>query len=118
MVGQLTGLECCHGWIQAFQEGHVGWWKGGVAVYEKKQQECMEFCLGTDKEPAESLYVSIRGQNKMGNVEVSVCYRLPDQEKVDEASSDNWKKPRTHRPWCSWHTLLLQNSKEPYPNIW
>ena len=45
----------------------------------------MELCLGTDEEPAESLYVSIRGQTKTGNV-VGVCYRLSDQEKADEAS--------------------------------
>lgn len=62
----------------------------GVAFYERKQQGCMELCLGKDEEPAESLYVCIRGQTKMGNVVVGVCYRLPDQEKVDEASSDNW----------------------------
>jgi len=46
----------------------------GVALYERKQQDCMELCAGTDEKPAESLYISIRGQTKMGNAVVGICY--------------------------------------------
>lgn len=48
-------------------------------------------CLGTDEMPAESLYVSIRGETRMGNIMVGVCYRLPNREKVGEDPLDNWR---------------------------
>lgn len=36
-----------------------------------------------------------RGQPMVGDIVVSVCYRPPDQEEVDEAK--NWKHPHAHR---------------------
>ena len=56
----------------------------------------MELWLGTDDEPADSLWVRIRGQPTVGDIVVGVCYRPPDQEEVDEAK--NWKEPHAHRP--------------------
>lgn len=41
----------------------------------------------------------------MGNIMVGFCYRLPGQdEEVDEAFSDNWKKLHVHRLLPSWGT--------------
>jgi len=59
---------------------------GGVALYVREQQECIEICLGTDEEGVESLWVRIKGQPDMGDVIVGVHYRPPDQEEeVEEA---------------------------------
>ena len=51
----------------------------------REQRECMVLSLGTDEEPAESLWVRIRGQINMGNVVVVVYCRPPDWEEADEA---------------------------------
>jgi len=59
---------------------------GGVALYVREQQECIELCLGVDEERVESLWVRIKGQPQMGDVIVSVYYRPPEkEEEVDEA---------------------------------
>lgn len=51
---------------------------------ERKQQKCIGRCLRTDDELIYSLWVRSREQTSAGNVVVSVCYRLPDQEEVNE----------------------------------
>jgi len=57
---------------------------GGVALYVRKQLECIELCPGAD-EQVESLRVRIKAQLRMGDVIVGVYYRQPDQEEeVDE----------------------------------
>jgi len=45
----------------------------------------VELCLGTGDEPAGSSWMRLKGQTNVGDIGVGVCYRLPDQEKVDEA---------------------------------
>lgn len=45
----------------------------------------MKLCLGMDEEPAESLWIWISGQNKMGNVLLAVCYSHDQEEVVDGA---------------------------------
>jgi len=52
----------------------------------KEQLECIELCLGADKEQVQGLWVRIKGQAHTGDITVGVYYRPPDQEKeVDEA---------------------------------
>jgi len=59
---------------------------GGVALYVREQQECIELCLGADEKRVESLWFRIKGQSHMGDDIVGVYYRPPDQEEeVDEA---------------------------------
>lgn len=43
-----------------------------------------EHSLGVDDESIEILGVKIRGQTKFRNVVLNVCYKLPDQNEVDE----------------------------------
>ena len=51
------------------------------------QQECLGLCLGTDEEPAESLWVRISWQINLAEVVVGFCCRPPDQEEEgDEAA--------------------------------
>ena len=58
----------------------------GVALYVRKQLECIELSLGMDKEPTESLWVRIKERTGTGDMIMGVCYRPSDQEKqVDEA---------------------------------
>lgn len=47
------------------------------------EAECMEFCLGMDKKPNEGLWIRIKKQSK-GDIIVGVCYRLPDQEELED----------------------------------
>lgn len=49
VVGQLTGLESCHGWIQALQEGQAGTAKLGVTLSVREQWGYMELWLWTDE---------------------------------------------------------------------
>ena len=51
----------------------------------KEQLNCVELCLQSDGEPVESLWVKIRWQINRGDAIVGLCYRLPEQEEVDEA---------------------------------
>lgn len=46
----------------------------------------MELCLGMGGELAGNLWIGINGQTEVDNVVVSVRYRLPNQEEVDEAA--------------------------------
>jgi len=39
--------------------------RGGDALYVREQLECMELCLGVEKEPNENLCVRTRGQLKV-----------------------------------------------------
>lgn len=41
----------------------------------RKQQECVELCLGMDSEPDGRLWVRISRQTNTGDIVVSVCYR-------------------------------------------
>lgn len=49
VVGQLTGLESCHGWIQALQEGQAGTARLGVTLSVREQWGYMELWLWTDE---------------------------------------------------------------------
>lgn len=60
------------------------------------QLGCTELGLGTDDEPADSLWVGIRRQPMVGEIVVGLCYRPPDQEEEDDAKK--WKKPHAYRP--------------------
>ena len=94
----------------AFEEGHVGWRKGELLF---------------TRESSKTAWSSAQGQMKSQlRVCISVFEAKPRwvmlwwvsaMEKVDEASSDNCKKPCAHSPRCSWSTLLLQSSKRLYP---
>ncbi|GAB0204837.1 hypothetical protein GRJ2_002949300 [Grus japonensis] len=69
-----------------FRKDRQGRQGGGVTCYGNDQLECMEFCLGMDEEPTESLWVRIKGRAGTGDTIVGVCYRPPDQQdQVDEA---------------------------------
>ncbi|GAB0204868.1 mitochondrial enolase superfamily member 1 [Grus japonensis] len=63
-----------------FRKDRQGRQGGGVTCYGNDQLECMEFCLGMDEEPTESLWVRIKGRAGTGDTIVGVCYRPPDQE--------------------------------------
>ena len=60
----------------------------------------MEICLGMDEEPTESLWVRIKEKTGKGDIVVSICYRLPDQEEWMRPL-DSKKQPHVHRPWYS-----------------
>lgn len=45
----------------------------------------MELCLGMDNEPAESLWVKVKGHTNMIDIVVNVCHSPPDMEEVAEA---------------------------------
>ncbi|KAF4804354.1 hypothetical protein TURU_008626 [Turdus rufiventris] len=68
-----------------FRRDRSGRCGGGVALYVRQHLECTELCLGVDNEWVESLWVRIKWQTSKGNTVVGVCYRLPEQEEVDEA---------------------------------
>ncbi|PKU35454.1 dtw domain-containing protein 2 [Limosa lapponica baueri] len=68
-----------------FWKDRLGRRGAGVALYVRDQLECMEFCLGMDDEPTESLRVKIKEQTNMDDIVVGICYRPPDwEEQVDE----------------------------------
>jgi len=52
----------------------------------KEQVEFTELCLGTDLGPAKSLRIKISRQTNRGTTIVGICYRLPDQEVVVDAT--------------------------------
>lgn len=59
--------------------------QGGIPVlYVRQEQECTELCLGMDNEPAESLWVKVKGHTTI-DVVVGVCHSPPDKEEVAEA---------------------------------
>ena len=59
---------------------------GGVALYLREQQECIELDLGANEEQVESLWVRIKGQAHKADITVGVNHRPPGQEEeVDEA---------------------------------
>lgn len=58
----------------------------GFAPYAKEWLESMKLCLGTGEvAPPETLWLRTRAQADRGGILVSMCYRLPDQEDIDEA---------------------------------
>ena len=59
-----------------------------AALYINEQMKSMELHLGIDEELTESLWVRVKGKAGEGDTVVGACYRLPDQEEVDEASSE------------------------------
>jgi len=69
------------GGYRLFKKGRQGRRGGGVALYVKDHLECMELCLGLDKEPTESLWIKIKSRVGTGDITVGVCYRPPDQDK-------------------------------------
>lgn len=73
-------------WMDTSSIGRIGQ-KGekGVTLYVREQQECRELCLGMGQEPAESLWIRFSAQTNIGAVVVSICYRSPDQDEIDEA---------------------------------
>ena len=84
--------DSSHDWNAAmdgymlFRKDRLGRKGDGVALYVRGQLECLEFCLGMDDEPTESLCIRIKEQTNTGDIVVAVCCRLPDQQKqVDEA---------------------------------
>lgn len=93
IMGQLSCLECYHGWLLAFffWKDRPGKWSG-IALYMREQWECIERCLEVDEEQVKNLWV--KGQANMGDTVVDFNYRPPDQEdKSDEAFYDSWKWP-------------------------
>jgi len=83
-MGPITGvLE----WKDTGSLGRTG--RGdeeGVLRSVSAWLECMELCLGMDKELMESLWVRITGREGTSDITVRVSYRPPDQEDgADEA---------------------------------
>lgn len=56
--------------------------RGGVALYMREQLESMELCLGMDEEPAECLWVWIKGRTGQSDIIAGVCSRPPDQDEA------------------------------------
>ena len=85
MTGELS-------WVDAGFLGGTGPGERGevTALHVGEQQGRTELCPGMGHESAESLWARMGGQPNTGTVVVGVCYRLSDQEEVDEASSGNW----------------------------
>ena len=81
----LHNCSAAMGAYQLFRRDRPGWRGGGVSLYARAQQGCVELCLGMSDEPAETLWVRSSMQTDVSNVVVSVCYRQPDQ-------GNNWKK--------------------------
>jgi len=87
-----TWWDSWHDW-NAVVDSYLPFWKdrptrrgGGVALYVRKQLECIEVCLRVEEERVESLWVRIKGQARMHDTVMSVYYRPPDQaEEVAEA---------------------------------
>lgn len=52
----------------------IGRWEGGVTIYINDQQQCMELCLGMDKEPTQSLWIRIRRNAGTDDIMLEVCY--------------------------------------------
>ena len=49
-----------------FRKDRWGRCEDGVALYVRKQLDCMELCLGMDDEPAGSLWVRTKEQTSYG----------------------------------------------------
>lgn len=60
--------------------------KGDVAAHVKAMYSCLEVQYEVESKTIESIRVKVRGDSSSGDVMVSVCYRLPNQEEdVDKA---------------------------------
>ena len=67
------GCGAALGGYRLFRSGRPGWQGVGVALYVREQQECLELCLGTGDEPAESSWMRVKGQTNVGDIGVDVC---------------------------------------------
>ena len=47
--------------------------EGGVAIYVRDRLECMELCLGSGDQLAESLWVRVKGKTAIGDITVGIC---------------------------------------------
>ena len=63
---------------QLFKRDRQGRKGGGVALYVKKECECMEINDGDDI--VESLWVTIKVKANKTDTVMGVCYRPPNQE--------------------------------------
>ncbi|PKU45391.1 hypothetical protein llap_4335 [Limosa lapponica baueri] len=63
-----------------FRKDRQGRGGGGVALYANDQIECMDLCLGMDREPTESLWFRVKGKAGTGDVMLGICYWPPDQQ--------------------------------------
>lgn len=67
--GMLQGSS--HSWsagCKLWREARPGWQGGWFILHVRKQQRWMELCLGMYDEPAERLYVRLRGQANVSDV--------------------------------------------------
>ena len=68
---------------QLFKRDKQGRKGSGVALYVKKEYECMEINGGDDR--VESLWVRIKAKANKTDIVMGVCYRAPNQdEEVDK----------------------------------
>ncbi|KAM6092638.1 uncharacterized protein LJ206_005604 [Theristicus caerulescens] len=86
--------------------------EGGVTLYVNDQLECMELCLGMDKELAKSLWVRIKGRAGTDDITVGVCYRPPEQEDRANEALYRWIGAASHS-----QALVLMGDFN-HPGIW
>ena len=65
---------------QLFKTGKQGRKDGGVALYAKKNCECLEINVGDYR--VESLWVRIKEKANKTNIIMGVCYRPPNQDEA------------------------------------
>lgn len=73
----------------AHMTGTVSWMARKVRwencpLCRRTPKMCMKVCLKEDDVWVQSLWVRLKGQTNKDDTIVSVCYRLPDQKKMDE----------------------------------
>ena len=80
-----------------FKRDRQGRKGGGVALYIKKERECMEINDGDDR-------VRIKAKADRTDIIIGVCYRLPNQD--EEVDIDSWRGLKVTPP-CSCGGLQL-----------
>jgi len=94
---------------QLFKRDRQGRKEGGVALYVKKERECMEFNVGDDR--VESLWVRIKVKANKINIIVGVCYRPPNQdEEVGKTLYKQLGEVSRSFPFFLWGTSTSQTS--------
>ena len=63
-----------------FKRDRQGRKGGGIALYVKKECECMEINDGDDR--VESLWIRIKAKTNKTDIIVGVCYRPPNLDEV------------------------------------
>lgn len=102
VVGQLTGLQCCGGWVQALQEEPAGQQGGKSPFMWESSETAMELCCRTT-------WGSMNQADQCGKSCCSCLLKATSWGKI-WGLPHNWKVLCIHRPWSSWETSTSEET--------